>query len=322
MASTQRTSPSARQPDGLATFLGWFSLGLGVPQLLAPGAVNRAIGVADDGEARMWQRVVGMRELAAAGGILVQRRPAEWARARVAGDVMDLALLVSALRGKDASRGRLLGALASVVGIAVVDAVEAARLSEESELPAPPFAVEPKPERTELKVRASITVLQSRAELYRFWHDFQNLPTFMAHLEAVEVTAEGRSHWRAKGPAGWTVEWDAEIVRDVPDELIAWRSLEGATVPNSGSVRFVTAPGDQGTEIHLEIDYTPPGGKLGASVAKLFGEEPKIQVKDDLRRLKQVVETGEVVRSEGTPEGALARRLILQRPAQPVGSAS
>jgi uncharacterized membrane protein len=127
------------------------------------------------------------------------------------------------------------------------------------------------------------------------------------------VIDDRRSHWKARGPAGKTVEWDAEIIDDRPNERIAWRSLEGADVENSGVVRFVKAPGGRGTEVHVEIRYSPPGGVLGAWLAKLFGEEPGQQVEDDLRALKQIMETGEVVRSEGT----LGGRRALQRPAQP-----
>jgi uncharacterized membrane protein len=114
------------------------------------------------------------------------------------------------------------------------------------------------------------------------------------------------------------VEWDAEITHDEPGRLIEWRSREGARVPNSGSVRFAEAPGGRGTEVRVEIDYQPPGGRLGRTVAMLFGEEPQQQVRDDLRRFKQVLEAGEVVRSEGSPEGTETRRLIAQRPARPL----
>ena len=139
----------------------------------------------------------------------------------------------------------------------------------------------------------------------------------MAHLESVQVS-DGRSHWKAAGPAGRTIEWDAEVTDDRPGELIAWRSLPGADVPNSGTVRFTDAPRGQGTEVRLELQYKPPGGVAGATLAKLFGEEPKIQARDDLRRFKQMIETGLVVRSEGSPEGPLARRMLKQRPAQPL----
>ena len=154
-----------------------------------------------------------------------------------------------------------------------------------------------------MHVKKAITVNRPPEEAYTFWHDFRNLPRFMKHLEDVQMTDNGRSHWKAKAPAGTTVEWDAVVVDDRPNELIAWRSLDGADVDNSGSVRFAPAPGGRGTEVRVELHYNPPGGALGATIAKLFGEEPEQQVQDDLRRFKQVLETGEVVYSEATVHG-------------------
>jgi uncharacterized membrane protein len=112
-----------------------------------------------------------------------------------------------------------------------------------------------------------------------------------------------RSHWVAKAPGGRTVEWDAELTHDVPNRLLAWRSLPGATVPNEGRVRFATAPGGRGTELHVEMSYDIPGGRAGRAVARLLGEDPAQQVRDDLRRAKQVLETGEVTRSDAVPAG-------------------
>lgn len=151
-----------------------------------------------------------------------------------------------------------------------------------------------------MEVKQAITVNRSAEDLYSSWRDFENLPTFMSHLESVTHIGEGRSHWKVKAPVGQTVEWDAELVEDKPNQLIAWRSVAGADVDNAGMVLFTPAPGDKGTEVRVELRYDPPAGKLGAMVAKLFGEEPNVQLKDDLRAFKQVMETGEVVRSEGT----------------------
>jgi uncharacterized membrane protein len=302
--------PKAPSPEGEITrFLGWFSLGLGVPQTVAPGSVNRLIGVRDDSSSRVWQRVVGMRELAAAAGIFSRPRPAGWLWARVAGDIEDLALLGAAWRRKERRAGRLAAATASVAGITAVDAFTAARMSR---------APEGITKDSSFRVRASTTVRRSADELYAFWHDFANLPRFMAHLESVDTLLDGRSHWRATGPAGMKVEWDAEVVSDRTGELIAWRTAPGAEIVHTGIVGFVAAPGDRGTEVHVDIEYAPPAGRAGSIIGKLFGEEPELQVRDDLRRFKQVMETGEVVRSDGTPEGTLARRLVAQRPAQPL----
>jgi uncharacterized membrane protein len=136
----------------------------------------------------------------------------------------------------------------------------------------------------------------------------------------VQVIDQRRSHWTARGPVGKAIEWDARIVDDRPGSLIVWRSSDGATVRNSGSVRFADAPGGRGTEVHVELRFDPPGGVVGAAFARLLGEHPDQQIRDDLRRFKQVLETGEVVRSEGSPEGVHGIRQLRQRPAQPVMS--
>lgn len=152
-------------------------------------------------------------------------------------------------------------------------------------------------------VEKSVTINKSPAELYRFWHNFENLPRFMDHLESVKVLDAKHSHWVAKAPAGQTVAWDAEITEDQENALIAWRSTEDADVPNAGSVRFQALPANRGTEVHVEVSYSPPGGVLGAFVAKMFGEEPSQQIEDDLRRFKQLMEGGEVATTEGQSHG-------------------
>ena len=167
-------------------------------------------------------------------------------------------------------------------------------------------------------VAKSVTINRPRQEVYEHWRALDRLPEFMIHLESVTITADGRSHWVAKAPGG-TVEWDAEITEDEPGVVLSWESIEGSDVPNGGSVRFAAAPADRGTEVHVMLRYDPPGGSAGAMVAKLFGEEPSQQLLDDLRRFKQVMETGEVVRSEGSLEGA-GEGATRERPAQAVGT--
>jgi uncharacterized membrane protein len=166
------------------------------------------------------------------------------------------------------------------------------------------------------QVSKSVTINRPVREVYQFWRNLENRSRFMAHVESVTITGGGRSHWVVKGPAGVNVEWDAEIVEERPDELITWQSLPGSRITNGGSVRFGQAPADRGTEIRVQLDYEPPAGKAGELLAKLFGEEPKQQLTDDLRRLKQVLETGEVVRSDGSLEGA-GQGVTKQRPSQP-----
>jgi uncharacterized membrane protein len=144
------------------------------------------------------------------------------------------------------------------------------------------------------KVEESVTINRPVVEVYRFWRNFENLPRFMDHLEAVTVVDDTHSHWVAKGPAGTRVEWDAVIHHEFDDELIAWRSLPGSEINNAGSVHFTPTTDGMGTEVRVVLSYEPPAGKLGVAFAKLLGEEPSKQVADDLRRLKQVLDTGDV----------------------------
>ncbi|MBE9105208.1 SRPBCC family protein [Nostoc cf. edaphicum LEGE 07299] len=154
-----------------------------------------------------------------------------------------------------------------------------------------------------IKVEKTVTINKSAEELYRFWHNFENLPTFMKHLKSVKVYNEKRSHWIANAPLGNSVEWDADILEDRENEFISWASVEGADVDNSGFVRFKKAPGDRGTEVKVVLEYNPPGGALAATVAKLFGEEPEQQIGDELRRFKMLMEAGEIATTEGQPSG-------------------
>jgi uncharacterized membrane protein len=157
-----------------------------------------------------------------------------------------------------------------------------------------------------VKVTQSITVLKSAEELYQFWRDFRNLPRVMRHLQSVEVTSDEHSHWKASAPFGKTVEWDAEIYTQRENEMIGWRSLAGSQVDTVGSVQFRKAPGERGTEVTVTLKYDPPAGKLGAAIAKVFGESADHQVKEDLRRLKQIMEAGEAPTIEGQPRGTCA----------------
>lgn len=159
------------------------------------------------------------------------------------------------------------------------------------------------PAKRMLHVHQAFTIRRTPQELYGFWRALENLPSFMEHLESVTVLDERRSHWVASAPLGREVEWDAEITEDVPNERIAWHSVEGSEVANAGSVSFRDLGGDRGTEVHVSLEYAPPGGEVGATIAKLFGENPEQQVKDDLRHFKQIMEAGEVPTITGQPSG-------------------
>ena len=155
-----------------------------------------------------------------------------------------------------------------------------------------------------VKVHESIVVRRPAEEMFWFWRDLRNLPRFMEHLTAVDVLSPTRSVWTARAPIGMRVKWEARIINEVDGELIAWQSTENADVATAGSVRFVPLPGDA-CEIIVHLQYDPPAGKLGSLVASMFGEEPSQQIRSDLRRLKEILETGELSRT-WRETGALA----------------
>lgn len=148
--------------------------------------------------------------------------------------------------------------------------------------------------RGESIVGRAVTINRPRAELYAYWRDFAKLATFMDNLERVDVLDDKRSHWVVKAPGGTTVEWDARITEEREGEMIAWASEEGADVANSGRIDFRDAPGGRGTYVIATIEYRPPGGAIGQLIAKLFQREPALQTRRDLRRFKQLMETGEI----------------------------
>jgi uncharacterized membrane protein len=152
-----------------------------------------------------------------------------------------------------------------------------------------------------IHVEESVTINRPIAEIYRFWRNFENLPRFMRHLESVAVREEGISHWVAKGPVGTAVEWDARIINEIEHKVIGWQSLDGSTISTAGSVNFDQT--EHGTRVKVHLQYNPPGGRIGAIVARLFGKEPNQTIREDLRRLKQLLETGEIATTEGQPSG-------------------
>ena len=150
---------------------------------------------------------------------------------------------------------------------------------------------------------AAVTINRPREDLYAFWRNLSNIPTFMENVEAINMIDERRSHWQVKAPAGRMVEWDARLTEDIPNEILAWTSEPGADVENSGRIVFADA-GDRGTVVHATILYDPPAGVVGKIVAKMFQREPAIQVRRDLRRFKQLMETGEIATAANTRAAA------------------
>ncbi len=308
----QRVSrPPARiarewQRPGLAGFqrdqqiargLGWFSIALGLTEMLAPRQLCRALGVE---EHTALVRACGARELAAGIGILSQPQQPAWLWSRVAGDAMDLGLLAAAIarNGRDGRGGATVATLA-VAGVTALDVYAANQMSRH---------LENAPERVRqdgsIRIERTLAVNRPPEDCYRMWRDFEQLPRFMQHLESVEVNGPRRSHWVARGPAGTRVEWDAEITEEKPDELLAWRSVEDADVENSGTVRFLRDGSGRGTYVDVSLQYKPPARGFGAAVAKLFGEEPEIQLAEDLRRFKRLIEAGELPTTDGQPHGS------------------
>jgi len=145
----------------------------------------------------------------------------------------------------------------------------------------------------------AVTINRPRDELFAYWRDFSNLPSFMDNVERIDILSATTSHWVVKAPAGRTVEWDATITEEKAGELIAWTSAEGADVPNSGRIEFRDA-GARGTIVTATIAYDPPAGVVGKVIAKLFQREPAIQARRDLRRFKQLMETGEIATAAWT----------------------
>lgn len=304
---TRRASavqPTELEPqDGtianVARGLGWFSIALGLAEVTMPGTLVRALGCRDSTAAKFALRACGLRELGAGLGVLLSARKRPWLWARTAGDVVDLALLGAAPALGGAKLERVAVAATAVLGITALDILAANRVPQQEEDASP-------------TMRASVTIGATPAEVYAFWRKLSNLPRFMTHLETVREVNRHRSHWRAKGPAGAPLEWDAEIVDDQPNERIDWVAQHSSAIAHRGSVTFLSAPGG-GTEIRVHIDAAPTGFTVGRAV-RILNMVVSEQMQADLRRFKQVMELGEVVVSDATLDGEDSR------PAQPRSS--
>jgi uncharacterized membrane protein len=281
--------------EALAAGLGWLSIAVGLAEVAAPSTVARLIGVPQSERHTNTLRALGAREIGNGLAILAQPDRARWLWSRVGGDLVDVAYLGSALRAEGTAPRRIGAATAAVLGVTALDVLCAQQLRGRTNGRTAGLTARS----TGVLVHHAITVNKPVDDVYRFWHDFQNFPRFMSHLESVDVIGERRSRWCAKGPAGSRFHWEAEIVEDRPNDRIAWRSVGRSWVQASGSVRFTPAPGGRGTEVRVQLQYTPPAGALGRQLAKLFGEEPEQQIRDDMRRFKQLAETGEIPLSEG-----------------------
>jgi uncharacterized membrane protein len=281
---SQPGSDDALETPALSQGLGWFSIALGLTEIALPRALARTIGVEPKPSTSWMLRAMGARELIAGVGVLMQpRRPLPlWSR--VIGDVIDLAMLGLATRSSRLSGARLAGAAVAVAGVTALDVV-AARRTQRSYHEANRPAI------------YSVTINKPPAEVYAFFRNLSQLPLFMDYLESVRVVDATYSHWVARLPLGGTVSWDAKITEDRPGELIAWQSVEGSLIKTSGRVTFARAPGRDMTEVRVEMQLGFLGTKPSTSMAKFF---TRPQIKGDLRRLKQVLETGEVLFSDAS----------------------
>ncbi len=300
----RRRGNAAAGEELLVKGLAWFSIGLGLAQLIAPRTLSKATGIQDR---PLLMRALGVREIAAGIGILSRRQPSPWLWSRVAGDAMDLTMLGLAASQPGARRKRVAAATAAVAGVTALDVLSSVRHGRRGDLEAKAAG------NSLFEFEKSIAVNRTADECYLFWRDFQGFPRFMKHLESVRMTGGNRSHWKARGPAGSSIEWDAELTVDQPGQLLAWHSMAGAQIENAGTASFERAPGGRGTIVRVQLRYNPPGSEAGALAAKLFGADPRRQIEEDLRRFKCLIETGEIPTTEGQPSGrrsAIARLLF------------
>ncbi|CAN5676136.1 hypothetical protein BH18ACI5_BH18ACI5_17550 [soil metagenome] len=272
----------SRSAERLAIGLGWFSVALGLTEIVAPRHFARTIGMPEASETTI--RSFGAREVGNGLAILVRPDRAGWLWSRVGGDALDLSYLASGLRFDHNHGGRLGMAIAAVLGVTALDVVCARQLSEpDDDFGSLPTGI--------IRSERSITINRPLDEVYRFWKHFENFPRFMRRVQSVEMLSGNRSRWRVSAPAGMTVEWEAEMVADREGERIAWRSTPDSDMQNSGIVQFKVAPGARGTDVRVQLEYLPPAGRLGRSIAWLFGDDPDQTLDDDLRRFKNLMES-------------------------------
>jgi uncharacterized membrane protein len=291
--ATVPTKENGMNTRAAATALGWFSIGLGLAELLAPRKMSRATGL---NSREKLMPFLGAREITSGIGLLASQKPAGWLWSRVIGDAMDLAILGSGFRGSRGNSKRLAFASGMVAAVTAVDLLASRDATMEKKR-----SVAADGGGTQLF--RTITIQKSAKELHAFWRHLENLPQIVPDLKSVTQTGERTSHWVARGPGGVDIEWDAEITEDQPAARISWRSLPGATVPNRGTVRFEELPGDRGCVVRLMMDYDPPAGGIGAKIARLFGKAPEQQTMEFLRKFKQLMETGEIATTVGQPAG-------------------
>lgn len=271
----------------LAKGLGWFSIGLGLAEIAAPKTMARLIGVKPGGKSKNILRIYGAREVGAGIGILSLANPSGWLWARVAGDLLDLGSLGKAIASPRNGRARAIAATAAVAGVTIADVRCAIQLSTTHK--------HRQADKGAAAISSSIIIARNVEEIYGFWRNFSRLPEIFDRLESVQVVDENRSHWTLALPGGRRFEWDAETTDDRPNSLIAWRSLS-SSMPHSGEVRFEPATGQRGTKVTVKIHL----GALGTGLGKVLGFVPEQHVIIALHNLKQLMEVGEIVKSDAS----------------------
>lgn len=303
--------PAASKTAALVKGLGVASLTLGLSEILAPGKIAALAGVDETRRSRTVIRALGMRECGHGAALLTGPDKLVWTR--VAGDVLDVAFLAAGVvRRGPGRRQRGIVTAAALTAIGGADLYAALRTTRED-------TARHAGGQRHRTLRAAVTVMRSPEDVYGFWRNLENLPDFMYHLQSVTLSDDGNTHWVANSPIGQPVQWDAQITEDLPGKRIAWQSLPGSGIENSGCVDFTADHSGKGTEVRVTMAYQMPGGALGKAAATLLGESPEQQVNDDLRRFKQIMETGQVLRSDGSPAGTAARSQLHQQAAQPSG---
>jgi len=273
--NSQEQDLGDRPGTRLGKGLGWFSIALGVSELIAPRGIARLIGVEPEGKVPLVTRLFGLREIGAGALLLMKPTSPYGGWNRVFGDLIDLMTMGIAMKRGSTSVGRNAFALANVAGVTALDVYHGVRESRRK-------LGEP--------VRRAVTINRRPDEVYAMWKNFDQLPQFLTWVDSVTKLSERVWHWVVKTPAGASIEYDAEIIEDLPGRRIAWRTLPNAMVPNEGCVEFLDAPGGRGTEVMVEMKVAAPLGKT------IAGHEAQ----GDLKRLKQLLEVGEIVVSDSS----------------------
>lgn len=282
------TAGSLTDFSNLARILGGVSLGMGALKLIAPQTVA---GFAGARRSDKMVRLHGLRDLALGLGIFTGSSPQPWLWLRLAGDVVDAFALVTGSRKK--KEGVHFGPLALLVGVGALDALCARNAA-------------PLEARNARKGRAEANVLIARSpeECYRFWRDLHNIPRFVSDRLQVHQISPKQAHWTLQLPGDLAnLEWNVESLEEVPSQRISWRHLPGSPIDAEGTVTFEAAPGGRGTYIHVQIDFGFPAQSVAEPLSRLLGKHPEQLLYKSLRRMKQLMEVGEVMTTEGQPAG-------------------